>query len=241
LKIRVLVVDDEPLSRAELIHLLNHHSQIEVIGEADCGEAVFEKVFQLQPDVVFLDIEMAELSGLDVAKMLQQMKKPPYIVFATAYPNYAVEAFRYEAIDYLLKPFNEEQVQECVMRLIRNLSEKRENHPDLSSRKLAIEVEDGIVYVLPRDILYCCREERDTLIVTTDKTFQTKVSLKELEQKLKGSPFFRTHKSYLVNIEKVEQLIPWFNGAYHVALTGCHENIPVSRNYVKALREVLEL
>jgi two-component system, LytTR family, response regulator LytT len=236
-----MVVDDEPLSRAELIHLLQTHQHIEVIAEADCGETALEKFFKLQPDVVFLDIEMAEMSGLDLAKMLQQMKQPPFIVFATAYPNYAVEAFRYEAIDYLLKPFDEEQVHETVMRLARKLTEKRENASEISTRKLAIEEEDGIVYVSPSEILFCCREERDTVIVTNQKTYHTKISLKDLEQKLRGNPFFRTHKSYLVNVEKVEQLIPWFNGAYQLTLTGCSEKIPVSRNYVKALRQFLEL
>jgi two-component system response regulator LytT len=236
-----MIVDDEPFSRAELIHLLQTHQHIEVIGEADCGESALENFFKLQPDVVFLDIEMAEMSGLDLAKILQQMKQPPYIVFATAYPNYAVEAFRYEAIDYLLKTFDEEQVHETVMRLTRKLTEKRESFSEISTRKLAIEEEDRIIYVSPSDILFCCRQERDTVIVTKQKIHHTKISLKELEYKLKGSPFFRTHKSYLVNVEKVEQLIPWFNGAYQLILTGCKEKIPVSRNYVKALRQLLEL
>lgn len=241
MRMRVMVVDDEPLSREELKHLLCVYEQIEIIGEADCGESALEKVVTLQPDVVFLDIEMAEMSGLSLAKMLQRLKQPPSIVFATAYPNYAVEAFRYEAVDYLLKPFDEVQVGETVLRLVRKFEKERPASSEDTVRKLAIEEEDGIVYVSPHDILYCCREIKDTLIVTKQKKYYTKVPLKELEQKLKGNLFFRPHKSYLVNVEKVEQLTPWFNGAYQLTLAGTDEKIPVSRNYVKALRQRLEL
>ncbi len=241
LHIQVMVVDDEPLSREELKHLLHAYHQIDIVGEADCGESALEKIVTLQPDVVFLDIEMAEMSGLSLAKMLQKMKQPPNIVFATAYPNYAVEAFRYEAVDYLLKPFDEIQVGETVMRLIRKFERERGTFSEVPIRKLAIEEEDRILYVSPHDILYCCREIKDTVIVTKQKTYYTKITLKELEQKLKDSPFFRPHKSYLVNVEKVEQLTPWVNGAYQLTLTGITEKIPVSRNYVKALRKRLEL
>jgi two-component system, LytTR family, response regulator LytT len=236
-----MIIDDEPLSREELKHLLNSYEQIDIVGEADCGESALEKILRIQPDVVFLDIEMAEMSGLSLAGMLRQMKKPPSIVFATAYPNYAVEAFRYEAVDYLLKPFDESQVNETVLRLTRKLTKERGTVSEVPVRKLAIEEDDVIVYVSPNDILYCCREIKDTVIVTKQKTYHTKVSLKELEQKLKDSSFFRTHKSYLVNVEKVEQLTPWFNGAYQLTLTGTSEKIPVSRNYVKLLRQKLEL
>jgi len=238
---RAIIVDDEPLSRDELKHLLLAYEQIDIIGEADCGEHALEKIVSLQPDVVFLDIEMAEMSGLSLAKMLKQLKQPPTIVFATAYPNYAVEAFRYEAVDYLLKPFDDVQVGEAVARLLRKLEKEKPSAPDGSLRKLAIEEEEGIVYVSPHDILYCCREIKDTIVVTKQKTYHTKAPLKELEQKLKGNLFFRPHKSYLVNVEKVEQLTPWFNGAYQLTLTGTDVKIPVSRNYVKALRQRLEL
>jgi two-component system response regulator LytT len=243
LRIRVIVVDDEPLSREELKHLLNAYQQIDIVAEADCGESALEKILRWKPDVVFLDIEIGEMSGLNLAKMLQQLKHPPRIVFATAYPNYAVEAFRYEAVDYLLKPFDKAQVNETVMRLIRQFQKERETFPEVPVpiRKLAIEEDDRIVYISPHDILYCCREIKETVIVTKQKTYHTKVPLKELEQKLKDHLFFRAHKSYLVNVEKVEQLTPWFNGAYQLTLTGVPDKIPVSRNYVKLLRQKLEL
>ncbi|MBS2772429.1 LytTR family DNA-binding domain-containing protein [Anoxybacillus rupiensis] len=241
LRIQVMVVDDEPLSREELKHLLCVYEQIELVGEADCGESALEKIVTLEPDVVFLDIEMAEMSGLSLAKMLQRMKQPPSIVFATAYPNYAVEAFRCEAVDYLLKPFDEGQIRETIWRLIRKFEKERPAASEEAVRKLAVEEDDGIVYVSPHDILYCCREIKDTLIVTKQKTYYTKVSLKDLEQKLKGNLFFRPHKSYLVNVEKIAQLTPWFNGAYQLSLEGTADKIPVSRNYVKALRQRLEL
>ena len=107
--------------------------------------------------------------------------------------------------------------------------------------RLAVEDEGRIVYLPPSDIVYLYREERETIICTKDRRFSLKTPIKELEEKLKGYPFFRTHKSYLVNLDKIEELIPWFNGAYQLKVEGKQDEIPVSRNYVKSLRERLEL
>ncbi|MDQ0162175.1 LytR/AlgR family response regulator transcription factor [Aeribacillus alveayuensis] len=240
-KILVLVVDDERYSRDELIHLLSSDSDLDVIGEADSGESAIMKAIQLQPDVIFIDVEMPKMNGMEVAKSLLELKKVPYIVFATAYPDFAVEAFRYEAVDYLLKPFDDKQLQETITRLKKRIQKneqlKKETHPS----KLAIEGDEEIIYIDPHDIYYIYREERITKIVGKEFEYETKMPLKDLQSRLEPYSFFRIHKSYLVNLDYVSRLIPWFNGAYQLELKGIKEKLSVSRNYAKALRERLEL
>ncbi|MBM7661478.1 two-component system response regulator LytT [Bacillus mesophilus] len=242
--IKVLIVDDERYSRDELKHLLSEYPTIEIIGEAESGDQAVMKALQLQPDVVFLDIEMPKLNGMEVARSLKELKKTPLIVFATAYPNFAVEAFRHQAVDYLVKPFDESQLKETVARLKRLLVEhepkKLEKTASISAR-LALEEDDGIIYVNPKDILYLYRDERETKIVLKDKEYHSKLSLKDFEERLEHLSFYRIHKSYLVNLDHVSRLIPWFNGAYQLEVSGMKENLSVSRNYVKGLRALLEL
>ncbi|GAE34825.1 LytR/AlgR family response regulator transcription factor [Halalkalibacter akibai] len=242
--IRTVIIDDEPFSRDELTFLLQQHNEIDIVAEADSGEKGLELVIKHEPDVIFVDIEMPQMSGLDLATALQSLKKVPLIIFATAYPNYAAKAFRVQALDYLVKPFAEEQIGETIARIRERLSLNEKVETPIQPSKvarLAVEDEGRIVYLLPNDITFVFREARDTRISTNHRTFSTKTPIKDLEEKLKGYPFFRTHKSYLVNLDKVEQLIPWFNGAYQLKVTGQKQEIPVSRNYVKALRERLEL
>ncbi|SFG62612.1 two component transcriptional regulator, LytTR family [Halobacillus alkaliphilus] len=241
--IQALVVDDERFSREELIHLLKQHEAIQVIGEAESGDTAIMKVLQLQPDVLFLDVEMPRMDGMEVAKAVQELKKVPKIIFATAYPDFAVDAFRHDAIDYLLKPFDEEQLKDAVVKLEKRFAPQMDapQTPNQTPSKLAVEGEDNIHYLNPESIVYVYREERWTKIVGKTHTYETRAPLKEVEHRLRGFPFFRIHKSYLVNLDYVDRLTPWFNGAYQLELQGREEKLSVSRNYVKDLRKQLEL
>lgn len=237
--IKVMVVDDEPYSREELKHLLQSFSTIQVVGEAESGEAALMKVLQLQPDVIFLDVEMPRMNGMELAKALKEFKKPPYIVFATAYPEFAAEAFRYDALDYLLKPYDEDQLRETIRRLENKLALIKE--PSKTSGKLAIEADGEILFIDPKEVYYIVRDEKSTKLVTEDHELITKLPLKEFESRLVPFGFFRIHKSFLVNLTYVKRLTPWFNGAYQLELEGKKELLSVSRNYVKALRARLEI
>ncbi|MDL4842702.1 LytR/AlgR family response regulator transcription factor [Aquibacillus rhizosphaerae] len=238
--IRTLIVDDERYAREELLHLLSRFTSIQIIGEADSGEAAIIKALQHQPDVVFLDVEMPKMNGMQSAQSLLELKKPPLIVFATAYPQFAAEAFRYEATDYLLKPYDEEQLQQTIKRIEKKcLVTPKESNKSLS--KLAVDVEGEILYIVPNDILYMYREDKVTKITTNTGVYSIKTPLKELENRLVSFSFFRIHKGYLVNLDYVSKLSPWFNGAYQLELKGSNEKLAVSRNYVKSLRQILEL
>ncbi|WP_152655665.1 LytTR family DNA-binding domain-containing protein [Oceanobacillus sp. CFH 90083] len=237
----VLIVDDEPYNREELKHLLCSFSKVQSIKEAESGEEAIMKTIQHHPDVIFLDVEMPKVSGMEVAKAIQELKKPPLVVFATAYPQFAVEAFRYDAVDYLLKPYDEEQLEETMQRLEKKLGIAEQENQGKTLGKLAVEVEGDIHYLELQDILYMSRIEKRTKLVTKQGEFDTKMPLKELENRLLTYGFFRIHKSFLVNLEHIQRLTPWFNGAYHLQLEGSKDTLSVSRNYVKALRTKLEI
>lgn len=240
-KIRILIADDELYSRDELKHLLSSFPAIEVVGEAETGEAAVMKAIQLQPDVVFLDVEMPKMNGMEAAKALLELKKVPLIVFATAYPQFAAEAFRYEAVDYLLKPYDEDQLGETVQRIEKHFLSANEPESSRHNGKLAVEGDGEILYLDPKDILYISREEKFSKIITRTNEYESKTPLKDLESRLLPYSFFRIHKSYLVNLDYVTRLTPWFNGAYQLQIEGREEMLSVSRNYVKALRNKLEL
>jgi len=242
-RIRTIIVDDERYSREELGFLLKQHPSIEVAGEAGSGEEAVLKTLQLQPDAVFLDVEMPLMNGLAAAEAMLEMKKPPKIVFATAYPQFGADAFQYEAIDYLLKPIDEERLAETVRRLEKTiLSPKQQSSaPMKSCGKLSLEEDGQIHFIDPDDIIFISREDTYTKIVTVHREFHVKTPLKELEAKLRLYPFFRIHKSYIVHLKYAKRLIPWFNGAYQLELKGSSELLAVSRNYAKAFRDALEL
>jgi two-component system response regulator LytT len=240
-QIRILVVDDEHYSRAELKHLLEKYKAALVVGEAESGESAIMKTLQLKPDVVFLDVEIPKTNGMEVAKTIMELKKPPLIVFATAYPEFAAEAFKYEAINYLLKPFDEDQLDETMERINRILLPVIEKESTKPLGKLAIEGEGEILYIELKDIKYIYRDEKFSKVITTKNEYLVKTPLKDLEARLAPFSFFRTHKSYLVNLDYVTRLIPWFSGSYQLEIDQSEEKLPVSRNYVKELRAKLEI
>ena len=241
--IRVLVVDDEHYSRDELKHLLGEFASLEIVGEADCGEDAIVKALNYQPDVIFLDVEMPKMNGMEVAKILMELKKRPLIVFATAYPDFAAEAFRYEATDYLLKPYDEDRLQQTIQRIEKLLANPVEPTHEVAKPlgKLAVEVDGEIFYIEPKEVIYIYRDEKVSKIITTSQSYEVRTTLKELESRLIPFSFFRIHKSFLVNLTYISRLTPWFNGAYEVELVGRNEMLSVSRNYVKALRSRLEI
>lgn len=239
--IRTLVVDDERYSREELIYLLRQHSSIEIIGEAESGEQAVLKAVQLQPDAVFLDVEMPVMNGLEAAKLIMELKGAPKIIFATAYPQFGVDAFRYEAVDYLLKPIDEEQLAETVKRLEKACLKSIINTGVKPGGKLSVEVDGEIIFLNPDDIIFISHKDSYSKIMTTSREYYVKTPLKELETRLRSFPFFRIHKSYIVHLDYVKRLVPWFNGAYQLELVGCSEMLAVSRNYAKAFRTELEL
>lgn len=261
---RVLIADDERPARDELNYLLKKIEEIEVVGEAASGEEVLELVRELNPDVLFLDIQMPDASGIDIAQQMFVENINSAIVFVTAFDQYAVEAFAVNAIDYLLKPIHEERLDETISRLKRRIesqkinprSEEFKEHEDASVEylrkldmiyhtlnptvhKLKVE-ENGRIYLIPgSEILYATIEERLVRVVTEQKSYLTNYSLSDLEGIL-GSSFLRVHKSYLANVDKIDSIVPWFNNTYNLIMKDRYE-IPVSRTNMKSFRQRMGL
>ncbi len=251
--IRVMVAEDERLVREELIYMLQQEKDFLLCPSAESGEQLLELYEKFEPDVIFLDIHMPLMSGVDVAKKLTKDKEnPPLFVFITAYDDYALEAFEVEAVDYLLKPYDESRLKEASDRIRRRLSssskpvspnEKNKRNSTNSipaSSKLLIDDGEKVVVLSPESIYYATRVERFVEIHTANEYVQGKMTLQELEEKLKGFPFFRTHRSYLVNLDFIQEITPWFNGAYNLILKGEKKTrIPVSRSAQKKLFQLL--
>ncbi len=246
--IRVLIVDDEAPARDELAYLLRQISEIELVGEAKNGREAIKKISELKPQVVFLDIQMPDMSGLTVCRELSLLHEPdnlPIIVFATAFDQHALEAFEVNAVDYILKPFSEDRLQ-CTLNKVKKLISSSESQhlnrilsllekPKLS--KLPIEENERIILLDPNEIVFCTISERQVVITTKDREYTTGFNLNELGSKLS---FLRTHKSYLVNPDMIREIIPWFNGTYNLVMKDNKSStVPVSRTYIKEVRSVL--
>ena len=262
---RVMVVDDERPARDELCYLLREIPGVEIVAQAATGEETIKKFQEHLPDVIFLDIQMPDASGVDVARELIQLGFSPAIVFATAYDQYAIDAFDVNAVDYLLKPFHEDRLAETMQRLNKrlegkNLGEIQTNTEQVQTSeflakldqiynslhaaegregKLKIEDNGKILLISFGDILYATIEERSVRVVTRERSYLTNYTLTELEGLLKSS-FLRVHKSYLAHLDQIHSIIPWFNNTYNLIMNDNSE-IPVSRTYVKVFRERMGL
>ncbi|WP_301170616.1 LytR/AlgR family response regulator transcription factor [Brevibacillus nitrificans] len=242
MKIRIMIAEDERLAREELVYLLQQETDVELLATATNGRELLELVDANEPDVVFLDIKMPELEGTQAARMLASRKQQPLIVFCTAHEEFAVDAFKLYAVDYLLKPFEPKRIQETMQRVRERLVKAKAEQTAPSKRsKLLVEENNRLVVIDPATIVYAVREERFVQIHTQTEAYTTKMTLTQLAEKLQAYDFFRTHKSYLVNLQFVSELTPWFNGAYNLTLKGdARTKIPVSRTSAKDLLRKLE-
>lgn len=246
MKMRIMIAEDEYLAKDELIYMLEKENDVELCPSAESGEELIELYFEHKPDILILDIEMPGMTGVDaVRQILKTTKTPPFIVFTTAYDSYAVEAFEIEAVDYLLKPFDQIRFQQMMERLrnrqtdVIETVEPKQIEADTSSiKKLLLDDGEKMIVISPSVIYYAVPSDRMLEIYTENKVIESKLTLQELERKLTGLPFFRTHRSYLVNLNQILEITPWFNGAYNITLKDENKTtIPVSRSARKGLFE----
>ncbi|SJZ63294.1 LytR/AlgR family response regulator transcription factor [Garciella nitratireducens] len=244
MSIRAVIIDDEYLSTKELIFLLSKISYIDVVGQANCGKEGLDLIRTLQPDLVFLDIEMPDITGMQLSKEILKLGIPCKIIFTTAYDQYAIEAFDVDAVDYILKPYEEKRVIKAAKKakgIIENekFKTKKEFANSISLNKLSILKEDTVKLIDIEEIVLIYAEDRNIYIKTEENIFQSHFSLQELENKLGDKGFFRTHRSYLVNLNKIKEVSPWFNGSYVAKVEGFDGEVPISRNKVKSFKEIL--
>ncbi|KMY28370.1 two-component response regulator [Lysinibacillus xylanilyticus] len=245
--LNVYIVDDEPLARAELRYLLEQTKLVQIIGESEDLEDILQDPQFEQIDCVFLDIQLGVNNGLELAKQLQQGILKPEIIFATAYDEYALQAFEVNAFDYILKPFEQERVQSAVEKLVAKRREtqaktiEKLKHLQLDKLdKLTVYVNDRILLIKIQEILYCTSEESKTIVVTEKGRYFASESLAVLGKKLTLKGFVRVHRAFIVNLEHIVELEPWSSSKYNLILHNRH-SIPVSRLYMKDVRKIFQL
>lgn len=238
----VLLVDDEPLARDELTYLVTQHPIITSTAEADSVEEAMEKIMDKKPDIIFLDIHLTDESGFDLANKLKKLKKTPYLIFATAYDDYALKAFKVNAMDYILKPFDEVVVHEALDKAISIIkpTEVPVKKATDSIDAIPIQGEDRIFLVHPKDIYLVSVEDKELSVHTEKETYQTSGSLSKIERRLTMDFFVKTHRSFILNTTKIQEIQPWFNNTLQVTLDNGLK-VPVSRSYVKPFKEMIGL
>jgi two-component system LytT family response regulator/two-component system response regulator LytT len=252
--ISTLVVDDERLASEELSYLLKDFPEIEVLETASNGLEAINLIRELEPDLVFLDVQMPGLDGLGVIKKLrEQGAYMPHFVLATAFDQYAVEAFRVEAIDYLLKPVERERLAESVARAKRAIEEKQHGQEKLSGAaelkngpqrsKLLVKNNNRNLIVDAQDMIYATIDDGLITVVTSHFEGQSNYrTIEELQSNLDPNLFWRVHRSFLVNINRIREVIPWFKSSFQLKMDDKKQTeIPVSRIQTKRLRALLKL
>lgn len=287
--IRAVIVDDEQLARQELEYLLRRADDVQIVAQGKNGVEAVELIRTHQPDVVFLDVQMPGLDGFAVLKKLldKHRKMPvPNIVFATAFDRYAVRAFEVNAVDYLLKPFEEARVHQTLQKiknrlaetaainseqiiqvdhadkshtpqneahgmdrldaLVRLLEQQQQHQQPPASRgaaKVVLRVGGRLLLVEQRDICFASIEVGTISVVTHNIEGQSNCrTLEELLDLLNPDMFWRAHRSFVVNIHRIQEVVPWFKSSYQLRMDDRrHTEIPVSRAQTKRLRELFNL
>ncbi|MDQ6600783.1 LytR/AlgR family response regulator transcription factor [Bacillus salipaludis] len=246
--ITAYLVEDEIFAREDLNDLLCQSNKIEVIGEADGIQKAIWEIHQLEPEVVFLDIHLAKGNGIELAKQLRTLKKPPFVVFVTAFDKYAVKAFSLDAVDYILKPFDEERIEQTIEKIVKwNQLKKEEDQshdvkeikPNITISKLAVVKDERILLVDIHNIMYVGTENRQVFIKTLNDKYLIDSHLYEIEQKLENFSFLRVHRGYIINLEYVNEIEQWFSGTYNIVFCDGYK-VPVSRSYIKTVRKHLD-
>ncbi|MCC7340139.1 MAG: response regulator [Bryobacterales bacterium] len=253
--ISTLIADDEELAREELSYLLREYRDVEILGFAANGIEALKLIEDFEPDLVFLDVQMPGFDGLNVIRRLREKEIPaPAVILTTAFEQYAVEAFREEAFDYLLKPIEKERLDITMERARRQLAEKAKLQPtdptEIAPRsaaprnaKLMVKAHNRNFIVDEQEIIFATINDGLITVVCSNVegtcNFRT---LEELQSSLDLDLFWRVHRSYLVNINHIREVIPWFKSSYQLRMDDKGQAVvPVSRVQTKRLRSMLKL
>lgn len=241
---RILIVDDESLARERIKRILQEQNEHEVLGEAANGQEALQKIDVLHPDVVLLDIRMPGIDGLEVARHLVSMDEPPAIIFTTAYDEYALEAFKVHAVDYLLKPVRPERLSEALHKALKpnkvqwkSLNRKEDGTPKARTH-ISSRTRRGIVLVPVGDIYYFRAEHKYVTVRHKEGEVLIEDTLKELETEF-GERFLRVHRNCLVSMEYIQALEKNASGQPCIRLRGVAETLDVSRRHVAKVRQVM--
>lgn len=239
-----IIVDDEKLARDLLKEYLENYPEIEILGEAEQGTEAVEKIDKLKPDLVFLDVQMPGMTGFDV---LEDIEHEPYVIFVTAYDQYAIKAFEKNAVDYLLKPLDEERFRNAVNRALKRKTLEHSSIEDLlssmkSERKgsydthIFVQKSEKLFNLPVEEIIYLEASGDYTIITTKADQFVSSSGIGKLEEILNPEVFIRVHRSTIVNVNYLKEIERHFNGGMVVKMQS-GKSFPVSRTYAKLIRK----
>lgn len=265
MKLRALIVDDESPARKELRYLLQPFQDVQVVGEATNALEALELIHNLEYSVIFLDIDMPGINGIEMAHKLRDKPDAPSIIFTTAHEEFAFEAFTVNALDYLLKPINPKRLEEALAKVReRKLLAQAPNSqtapvadplaasvannggktdaPVKPLEVIPVDQRGKTILLRPDEIVYIYTDKDNVFVKTHRESYLTRFTLRDLESRLSPNLFFRSHRCYLVNIQRMRELIPYFNGTYTVVVDDAERSeIPVSRTQSRKLKEILGL
>lgn len=244
---KVLIIDDEPLARSIVTEYLQKHPQLELVQECGDGFEGLKAIQQHEPDLIFLDIQMPKITGFEMLELIEQ---PPAVIFTTAFDEFAIKAFEAHAVDYLLKPFNQERFDKAIAKWTeqKTNSNQKTTQDLLESASLSpsqnqrIVVKNGSkIKIIPvHDVQYLEAADDYVKIHTQEGYFLKNKTMTHFEQSLDGQQFVRSHRSYIVNVQQITRIDP-YEKDNHVAILRSGAKVPVSRSGYGKLKEVLGL
>ncbi len=237
---RIAIIDDEKPARSELIYLIKEIIPDAVTVELESGEEALKVISKERFDILCIDINLGDISGTSLAAAARKLIPDTEIVFATAYNNYADKAFDVDALYYLLKPFSAAKVKQMLDKYYQKHSKSSYDNSMIAISKIPLNVDKKIVLVEFSSIVYIESQNRICIIHTKDKDYKDNNPLNYFEERLSDKGFFRIQKSYLINLNYVLEIYPWFNNTYCVKMEGFKDELlPISRNQIKNLKNIL--
>jgi len=256
--IRVMIVDDEKYIREELRYFLGKIDDIDVVAETGEGDEVLDLIRETNPEIVFLDIELKYANGMTIARQIKDMENHPQIIISTAYDKYAIMGFEIAVSDYILKPFSLERIKSAINKasleaviykqsLINEDKDKSEKSeysknneeikPQHQIKKIAVNKDNRMFLIDTSKAIYFEAKRSDVEIITLEQKYKVSLTLKELEASLDMDKFFRIHRSFIVNMDYVSEIIPWFNYTCKLVLQESMGELAVSRSNFKEFKE----
>lgn len=250
--IKTFIIDDEAPTRREMRYLLGQLEDVELVGEAATPSLGLQGIREKRPQLVFLDIQLPGVTGIELAEIIAELPDPPLVVFATAFQGFAVQAFDVEAFDYILKPFTLERVAKSVRKAVKTLGERVAEEPALEEarpagessgvKRVLVHKGDKMIPVAPESIVFIRATEGEAAVHTADGIFASRSTLAALENVLEPYSFIRVHRNSLVNLHCIMEFIPWFNGSCKLVMNDRdHSEVLVSRYNAKELKRRLIL
>ncbi|NLI90516.1 MAG: response regulator transcription factor [Epulopiscium sp.] len=228
-----IIVDDELPAIQELRYFIENFSAIKIQEEFEDSLKALKYIQKNKTDIIFLDINMPKLDGLTLGKVINTLDEIPILVFISAHKEFALDAFQVAAFDYILKPYSEARIVSTLNRLeaLKNSKSKKE--------KISLWKDDKLYVVNIKDISYCKSDEHDIIIYVGKEEYRITSTISGFYERLPEETFFRCHRSYIVNLDRIIEIIPWFNSTYVVRLQDLQHEIPISRQNIARFKQLM--